>query len=114
MNLRQMEVFRAVMLTGSIRGAAEVLHVSQPAVSKLLAHAARQSRLVLFERVPTTDTCCLWFEVVEGRIGGAGRFVGQGHKTATKTGDALRGQPPRQPKSIAAYVVTPYNTYILT
>ena len=25
--------------------------------------------LVLFEQVPTTDTCCLWFEVVEGRIG---------------------------------------------
>ena len=73
--------------------------------------------LVLFERVPTTDTCCLWFEVVEGRIGGAGRFVGQGHKTTNKVefpiGTAL-SKMPRQPKSIAAYVVTPYNTYILT
>ena len=37
MNLRHMEVFRAVMLTGSISGAAELLHVSQPAVSKALA-----------------------------------------------------------------------------
>ncbi|MGK6305946.1 LysR substrate-binding domain-containing protein [Variovorax sp. DT-64] len=51
MNLRHMEVFRAVMLTGSVAGAAELLHVSQPAVSKLLAHAARQSGLTLFERV---------------------------------------------------------------
>lgn len=45
--------------------------------------------LVLFERVPTTDTCCLWFEVVESRIGCAGLFVSRGHKATTKAGDAL-------------------------
>ena len=70
--------------------------------------------LMLFERVPTTDTCYLWFEVVECRIGRTGRFVGHRLPASTKTGDALRGQPPRQPKCIAAYVLTPYNTYILT
>lgn len=63
-----MEVFRAVMLTGSISGAAEILHVSPPAVSKLLAHAARQSKLVLFERikgrlVPTPEAQQLYQEV---------------------------------------------------
>lgn len=68
MNLRHMEVFRAVMLTGSISGAAELLHVSQPAVSKLLGHAARQSKLVLFERikgrlVPTPEAQQLYQEV---------------------------------------------------
>jgi len=68
MNLRHMEVFRAVMLTGSISGAAEILHVSQPAVSKLLAHAARQSKLLLFERikgrlVPTPEAQQLYEEV---------------------------------------------------
>jgi DNA-binding transcriptional LysR family regulator len=51
MNLRQMEVFRAVMLTGGVGGAAELLHVSQPAVSKVLAQAARQAGFPLFERV---------------------------------------------------------------
>lgn len=51
MNLRQMEVFRAVMLTGGVGGAAELLHVSQPAVSKTLAQAERQAGLRLFERV---------------------------------------------------------------
>lgn len=51
MNLRQIEVFRAVMLTGGVGSAAELLHVSQPAVSKVLAQAARASGLVLFERV---------------------------------------------------------------
>jgi DNA-binding transcriptional LysR family regulator len=44
-------VFRAVMLTGGVGGAAELLHVSQPAVSKVLAQAARQAGFPLFERV---------------------------------------------------------------
>lgn len=51
MNLRQMEVFRAVMLTGGVGGAAELLHVSQPAVSKVLAQARRKAGFLLFERV---------------------------------------------------------------
>ncbi|MGE0330976.1 MAG: LysR substrate-binding domain-containing protein [Ramlibacter sp.] len=51
MNLRQMEVFRAVMLTGGVGGAAELLHVSQPAISKVLAQAHKQAGFALFERV---------------------------------------------------------------
>ena len=51
MNLRQMEVFRAVMLSGGVNSAAELLHVSPPAISKVLAQAAKASGLVLFERV---------------------------------------------------------------
>jgi DNA-binding transcriptional LysR family regulator len=50
-NLRHMEVFRAVMLTGGVRGAAELLHVSQPAISKVLAQAQRQAGFPLFERI---------------------------------------------------------------
>ncbi|MEO6018139.1 MAG: LysR family transcriptional regulator, partial [Polaromonas sp.] len=38
MNLRQIEVFRAVMLAGSVTGAAQLLHVSQPGISRMLAH----------------------------------------------------------------------------
>ena len=45
--------------------------------------------LVLFERVPTTDICCLWFEVVECRIGCTGRFVGH-RLPATRAGAAVR------------------------
>lgn len=68
MNLRQMEVFRAVMLTGSVSAAAELLHVSQPAVSKVLAYAVRRSGLVLFERikgrlVPTPEAQQLYAEI---------------------------------------------------
>lgn len=45
--------------------------------------------LALFERVPTTDTCCLWFEVVESRIGCTGRFVGH-RLPATRADAAVR------------------------
>lgn len=51
MNLRDMEVFRAVMLAGTVKGAAEILHISQPAVSKLLALAERRSGIQLFDRM---------------------------------------------------------------
>ncbi len=51
MNLRQMEVFRAVMVAGGVNSAAELLHVSPPAISKTLAQASRSAGLVLFERV---------------------------------------------------------------
>lgn len=51
MKLRDMEVFRAVMLAGTIKGAAEMLHISQPAASKLLALAESRSGIRLFDRV---------------------------------------------------------------
>lgn len=51
LNLRQIEAFKAVVESGTVSGAAEVLHVSQPAVSKLIAHLEEDTRLQLFERV---------------------------------------------------------------
>lgn len=68
MNLRHMEVFRAVMHAGTVRGAAQMLSVSEPAVSKLLGVAERRSGLRLFERVkgrllPTAEARALHAEV---------------------------------------------------
>ncbi|MFJ4142751.1 LysR family transcriptional regulator [Pseudomonas sp. NPDC089734] len=51
LNLRQIEVFRAVMITGSINGAAQLLLVSQPAVSRMLSHTEARIGFQLFERV---------------------------------------------------------------
>jgi DNA-binding transcriptional LysR family regulator len=51
MNLRQIEVFRAVMSTGSISGASRLLHVSQPAVSRLLSYTESRLGFALFERI---------------------------------------------------------------
>lgn len=50
MNLRQIEVFRAVMLTGSISGASKLLYVSQPAISRLMSHTEQRLGLDLFRR----------------------------------------------------------------
>lgn len=50
MNLRQMEVFHAIMQTGSVTAAARALHVTQPAVSAVLKHCEEQLGLKLFER----------------------------------------------------------------
>jgi DNA-binding transcriptional LysR family regulator len=50
MNLRQIEVFNAVMCEGSITKAADVLFVSQPSVSKVIQHAEIQLGFSLFDR----------------------------------------------------------------
>ncbi len=48
--LRQIEVIRAVMLRGTIMGAAEYLGVSAPGVSRLIKHTEETLNLRLFER----------------------------------------------------------------
>jgi len=51
MRLRQIEVFHAVYNTGSVSGAARLLSVSQPSVSKVLSHAEMQLGFKLFFRI---------------------------------------------------------------
>ena len=51
MNLRQLEAFRATIESGSITGAAKVLHISQPSVSRLIADLERSVGFSLFRRV---------------------------------------------------------------
>lgn len=50
LNLRQIEAFKAVIEFGTVSRAAEVLNVSQPAVSKLLTHLEEDTGLKLFDR----------------------------------------------------------------
>jgi DNA-binding transcriptional LysR family regulator len=49
--LRHIEVFQAVYSSGSVTRAARILNVSQPSVSKVLAHAEQQLGYRLFDRV---------------------------------------------------------------
>ncbi len=51
MNLRQMEVFHAIMRAGSVTAAARLLNVTQPAVSTVLRHCESQLRVKLFDRI---------------------------------------------------------------
>jgi DNA-binding transcriptional LysR family regulator len=65
MRLRHIEVFNAVMLTGSVSAAARLINVTQPAVSRILAHAELQLGFSLFQRakgrlVPTSEAQTLY------------------------------------------------------
>lgn len=51
MNARQLEVFRAIMRSGTLTSAAQLLNVSQPAVSKVLRHLESQIGYRLFDRI---------------------------------------------------------------
>lgn len=51
MRLRHIEIFQAIRQTGSVSGAAQLLHVSQPAVTKVLQHAEQQLGFPLFLRI---------------------------------------------------------------
>lgn len=82
MNLRQLEVFNAVMQAGSVTGAAHQLNVSQPAISNVLKHMEQQLAFKLFERIggrlhPTPEAADLLPDVTEifGRIGTLNRLV---------------------------------------
>lgn len=50
LTLRQVEVIRAVMIAGTIQGAANLLNVSAPGISRLVKHTEEGLGLRLFER----------------------------------------------------------------
>jgi DNA-binding transcriptional LysR family regulator len=75
MNLRHMEVFHAIMRTGSVTGAARALNVTQPAVSAILKHCEGQLKMKLFARVsgrlqPTAEAKAIFPEIdaIFGRV----------------------------------------------
>lgn len=74
MRTRHIEVLQAILRTGTISGAARLLHVSQPAVTKALQHAEATVGFALFNRegkrlVATKETHAL-APVVEQATGG--------------------------------------------
>jgi DNA-binding transcriptional LysR family regulator len=96
MNLRQIEVMRAFMLTGTVSGAAELLHISQPGVSKALKHIEDQLAVQLFRRVkgrllPTAEAEQLFTTISEAwlqieRIGTVARNLGSGVPAILRVG----------------------------
>lgn len=74
LNSRQVEAFRALMLTASTVRAAEMMHVTQPAVSRLVRELQEALDLTLFERrgtrlVPTSAAVSLYGEVERSFVG---------------------------------------------
>ncbi|WBV42838.1 LysR substrate-binding domain-containing protein [Pseudoroseomonas cervicalis] len=80
MNHRQIEVFHAVMIAGSASRAAELLQVTQPAVSRALAELEKAIGFALFDRirgrlVPTPEGR-LFFADVQASFTGLDRLRG--------------------------------------
>ena len=71
MNLRQIEVFKAVMSTGSITNAARLLHVSQPGISRLVKHLELQLGVALFERQPSSSLPRRQYPLIDSRRAGS-------------------------------------------
>lgn len=75
MNLRQLEVFQAVMQTGNMSAAARLVCITPSAVSKIIAHAELQLGYALFTRskgtlVPTPEAAVLYAEsdAIHGKL----------------------------------------------
>jgi len=68
MNAKQISAFRAVMISGSMVGAAKMLYISQPAVTRLIRDLEDNCGFALFERrssrlFPTPEAESLYQEV---------------------------------------------------
>lgn len=74
LSFRQVEAFRAVMIAGTTTGAAEILYISQPAVSRLLSDFEESVQVPLFERhkkrlLPTPEALLLFEEIERSFVG---------------------------------------------
>ena len=96
MNLRQIEVLRAFMMTGTVSGAADLLRISQPGVSKALKHIEGQLDVQLFRRVrgrllPSIEAEQLFATIAEAwthieRIENVARNLGSGAQAILRLG----------------------------
>ncbi|HCG6119308.1 TPA: LysR family transcriptional regulator [Vibrio parahaemolyticus] len=107
MNLRQLEVFYAIMQAGTVSGAARLLHVSQPNVTRVLAHTEQQLGFALFERVkgrlvPTQEAKAL-LPKAEKVYQQLGQFRSLTNKVKQGTQHLRIGAPP----VLAAHLLAP-------
>ena len=91
---RQVEAFRAVIISGSMSTAADILGITQPAVSRLIRDLEYETRLDLFERsggrlVATGDAMALYREVDRSFVG-LERIAGLARDLRERRGGSLR------------------------
>ena len=93
MNLRQLEAFRATMRTGSITGAAKLMNISQPSVSRLIGDLERSLGFALFVRsgrgLVSTVEARRFFQGVEGMFLGGDRLGDLAETIRTTPGDVI-------------------------
>lgn len=72
--LRHLEAFRAIMVRRTVTGAAEMLDVTQPVVTRLIAEFEERLGMTLFERIrgrlaPTPEASLLFEDVHQSLLG---------------------------------------------
>ena len=84
MSARQIEVFRAVMIAGSLSGAAQQLNVSQPSLTRLVRRIEDQVGFPLFDRVkgrllPTAEARMVFARIrhIQEQLDGLDEAIGQ-------------------------------------
>lgn len=70
LTLRQIEVIRAILVTGTVKGAADLLGVSAPGISRVMKHTESQLGLRLFSRThgrfaPTAEALDIFSQINE-------------------------------------------------
>ena len=82
LTLRQIEVIRAIMITGSVGGAARLLNVSSPGISRVMKHAEGLLGLKLFSRkggryTPTREASDIFTQIngVYDKVGDLGFVI---------------------------------------
>jgi DNA-binding transcriptional LysR family regulator len=94
MNLKRLQAFRAVLELGSVTGAAQRLHTTQPAVSRLIGDLEKELGLAHFVRerqrlVPTAEGR-LFFREVEPALAAVERIVDVARDIRSMEGAHLR------------------------
>ncbi len=94
MKFRQLEAFKHVMNCGSMVAAAAEMHISQPAVSRLISDLEAELKFSLFNRkqgtlVPT-PSCLTFFEAVEESFMGIQRLENTAKHIRGEGGQVLR------------------------
>ncbi len=93
MNLRQLEAFRATMRSGSITEAANVMHISQPSVSRLIADLERSVGFALFLRsgrgLSPTVEARTFYRAVEGMFTSVDRLQDLADSIRTTSGGVI-------------------------
>src|SRR3984957_20063797 len=84
MTLRQIEVIRAVMISGTITGAAKLLNVSAPGISRLVKYTERSLGVRFFQRqngryVPTRDAEMIFEQInpIYGKVDDLAEVIGK-------------------------------------
>jgi DNA-binding transcriptional LysR family regulator len=94
MNLRRLQAFRAVFESGSVTGAAQRLHMTQPAVSRLIGDLEKELGLALFarqrQRLVATEEGRSFFREAERALAAVDQVVDIARDIRTLQGAHLR------------------------